>query len=49
MFRNWRDRGEVYVVLHSATSAATAGNGFFGLAIGLTVAAMAVAVGPPLE
>jgi aquaporin Z len=34
-----------YVVLHTATSKATAGNSYFGLAIGLTVTAGAFAVG----
>jgi aquaporin Z len=35
----------VYVVLNSATAKATAGNSFYGLAIGFTVVAGAVAVG----
>lgn len=34
-----------YVVLNSATAKATAGNSFYGLAIGLTVTAMALAFG----
>ena len=34
-----------YVVLHVATAAKNAGNNFFGLAIGFTVASMAVTVG----
>jgi aquaporin Z len=34
-----------YVVLHTATTKATAGNSYFGLAIGLTVTAGAIAVG----
>ena len=34
-----------YVVLHSATAASNAGNNFFGVAIGFTVASMAVTVG----
>ena len=33
-------------MLQSATATATAGNSFFGLAIGFTVTAMAVAIGP---
>ena len=36
----------VYVVLNTATAKATAGNSHYGLAIGLTVTAMAFAVGP---
>jgi aquaporin Z len=36
----------VYVVLNSATAKGTAGNSFYGLAIGFTVAAGALAVGP---
>jgi len=36
----------VYVFLHSVTSSKTSGNGFFGIAIGSTLAAMVVAVGP---
>lgn len=36
----------VYVVLHTATSKRTEGNSYFGLAIGSTVAAMAVGLGP---
>ncbi len=36
----------VYVVLNVATSKATAGNSFYGLAIGFTVLAGAFAVGP---
>ena len=35
-----------YVVLQAATNSLVAGNSFFGLAIGYTVAAMAVTVGP---
>lgn len=35
-----------WVVLNSATAAATAGNSFYGLAIGFTIAAGAYAVGP---
>ena len=35
-----------YVVLQTATNSLVAGNSFFGLAIGYTVAAMAVTVGP---
>lgn len=35
-----------YVVLNVATSKATAGNSYYGLAIGFTVLAMAFAVGP---
>ncbi len=35
-----------YVVLQSATNSLVAGNSFFGLAIGYTVTAMAIAVGP---
>jgi len=35
----------VFVVLQSATNSKTGGNSFFGLAIGLTVAAMAISVG----
>jgi aquaporin Z len=35
-----------YVVLHVATSKATEGNDYFGLAIGTTVMAMAIAMGP---
>ena len=35
-----------YVVLQVATNSLVAGNNFFGLAIGFTVAAMAVTVGP---
>ena len=35
-----------YVVLNVATAKANAGNSFYGLAIGFTVAAGAVAVGP---
>ncbi len=34
------------VVLHVATHRKTAGNGFYGVAIGFTVAASAVAIGP---
>ena len=34
-----------YVVLHTATTKATAGNSYFGLAIGLTVATGTFAVG----
>jgi aquaporin Z len=36
----------VYVVLNSATAKGTAGNSFYGLAIGFTVAVGAFAVGP---
>jgi aquaporin Z len=36
----------VYVVLNSATAKATAGNSFYGLAIGFTVVVGALAVGP---
>lgn len=36
----------VYVVLNSATAKGTAGNSFYGLAIGFTVTAGAFAVGP---
>ena len=36
----------VYVVLHTATGKGTEGNSYFGLAIGGTVAAFAVAMGP---
>jgi len=36
----------VYVVLNSATAAGTAGNSFYGLAIGFTVVVGAIAVGP---
>jgi aquaporin Z len=36
----------VYVVLNAATAAGTAGNSFYGLAIGFTVAVGAFAVGP---
>ena len=36
----------VFVVLQTATPAKTAGNSFFGLAIGLTVTAMAITFGP---
>jgi aquaporin Z len=36
----------VYVVLNSATAKGTAGNSFYGLAIGFTVVAGALAVGP---
>lgn len=35
----------VFVVLNTATSKATAGNSYFGMAIGLTVTAMAYALG----
>jgi aquaporin Z len=35
-----------YVVLHVATSDATKGNSYFGLAIGATVMALAIAMGP---
>jgi len=35
-----------YVVLHTATAKRTSGNSFFGLAIGMTVTAMACAIGP---
>lgn len=35
-----------YVVLNVATAKSTAGNSYFGLAIGFTVMAMALAVGP---
>jgi aquaporin Z len=35
-----------YVVLHVATSKATEGNNYFGLAIGATVMAGAIAIGP---
>jgi len=35
-----------YVVLNVATAKRTAGNSYFGLAIGFTVAAMAMALGP---
>ncbi len=35
----------VYVVLHTATAKGTAGNSFYGLAIGFTVMVMAVALG----
>jgi aquaporin Z len=35
-----------YVVLHVATSKATEGNSYFGLAIGTTVMVMAIAMGP---
>ena len=35
-----------YVILNSATAKATAGNSFYGLAIGMTVMAGAFAVGP---
>lgn len=35
-----------YVVLHTATSKATAGNSYFGLAIGSTITIFAVALGP---
>jgi len=35
-----------YVVLQTATNSLVAGNSFFGLAIGYTVTAMAIAVGP---
>ncbi|MBM4194207.1 MAG: porin [Gemmatimonadetes bacterium] len=35
-----------YVVMHVATSKATEGNSYFGLAIGMTVAAGAIAMGP---
>jgi aquaporin Z len=36
----------VYVVLNSATAKGTAGNSFYGLAIGFTVVVGAIAVGP---
>jgi len=36
----------VYVVLHTATAKGTEGNSYFGLAIGSTVAVMAVGMGP---
>jgi aquaporin Z len=36
----------VYVVLNAATAKATAGNSFYGLAIGFTVVVGAIAVGP---
>jgi aquaporin Z len=36
----------VYVVLHTATGKGTEGNSYFGLAIGSTVAVMAVGMGP---
>ena len=36
----------VYVILNSATAKSTAGNSFYGLAIGMTVMAGAFAVGP---
>jgi aquaporin Z len=36
----------VYVVLNSATAKATAGNSFYGMAIGFTVLAGAFSVGP---
>ncbi len=36
----------VYVVLNSATAKGTAGNSFYGLAIGFTVMTGAFAVGP---
>src|SRR5262249_13517340 len=36
----------VYVVLNAATAKGTAGNSFYGLAIGFTVATGAFAVGP---
>lgn len=36
----------VYVVLHTATGKGTEGNSYYGLAIGSTIAAMAVGIGP---
>jgi aquaporin Z len=36
----------VYVVAHTATGRGRAGNSYYGLAIGLTIAAMAFALGP---
>jgi len=35
-----------YVVLHTATAKRTSGNSYFGLAIGMTVTAMACCIGP---